>query len=353
MKALAHCVPRETEPPRPASGELEKAIRALPGRAGEEVRPQPVGPALNLERILVPTDFSNASVATLKYAISLCNYFDAEVSLLHVTEFNDMARSLDSTTLHSSHEEASESAARRLDRISRQMLPVAHRGKPFALPGEPVRQIVETARWLGSSLIVLSTRGQTGIQHMLKPGIAERVVRSAPCPVLTVREEFLLNGQVSLPPTPADWKNILVPVDFTASSRNALRYAVALALRARSKLTLFHLVAVHVPRVEPERVELRPDHDALRREAEAQLVAWAEADIPKTLAVNTVVRVGPPAGPFVAMAAERSAADLIVQGAHHHTWWEWLAGDQSAERIVRTAPCPVFSIPQQPGYNAA
>jgi nucleotide-binding universal stress UspA family protein len=346
MKALAHSVPRQTEPPSAACGEFETAIRALPGRAGQGVRPQTVGPVLNLEKILVPTDFSNASVATLNYAIPLCNYFDAEVSLLHVTKFNDMARSLDNTTLHASHEEASENALRRLERISRQMLPAVHRGKPFALPGEPVRQIVETARWLGSSLIVLSTRSQTGIQHMLKPGIAERVVSDAPCPVFTVRQEFLLNGHSSHASAPADWKNILVPVDFTESSRNTLGYAVALASGARSHFTLFHFAAVHALGVDAERGEPHPDHNSLRRQAEAQLVAWAEKDVPKNIAVNIMVQVGVPAGPLVATAAERVRADLIVQGTHHHTWWERLASDQTAERIVRTAPCPVFSIPE-------
>jgi len=348
VKALAQRSTRLIEPAPALTSEQDDSVRTLPGRTEEEeVQPLLNGPALKLGKILVPTDFSNASVATLKCAIALANYFTAEVSLLHVAEFNAIARGLDSTAVLPSHEESVEHAARRLERLSRQFVPTPHRGETLVRSGEPVRQVIETARWLGINVIVLSTHGHTSIQQMLKPSIAERVVRGAPCSVLTVRQELLLNGNPSLASAPASWRNILVPVDFTQSSRNALRYAVTLAVPARSKLTLFHLAAIHVVCVTPEMIELSPDHDTLRGEAEAQLASWAEEDIPKSLAVDTVVRVGAPAGPFVATAAERFAADLIVQGTHHHTWWERLASDRTAERIVRTAPCPVFSIPEE------
>ncbi|MBL9168810.1 MAG: universal stress protein [Verrucomicrobiales bacterium] len=346
MKALA---PRSTRPVEfaPAlTGEQDESIRTLPGRPEDQVHSRLPGPALKLGKILVPTDFSNASVATLKCAIALANYFTAEISLLHVAEFDALARGFDSTAVLPSHEDSVEHAARRLERISRRFVPTPHRGETLVRSGEPVRQVMETARWLGINLIVLSTQGPSSIQQMLKPSIAERVVRGAPCPVLTVRQEFLLNGNPSLASAPASWRNILVPVDFTQSSRNALRYAVTLALPARSKLTLFHLAAVHVVCVAPEMVEIPPDHEALRCEAETQLAEWAVADVPKTLAVDTVVQVGAPAGPFVATAAERFTAVLIVQGTHHHTWWERLASDHTAERIVRTGPCPVLSIPE-------
>lgn len=62
--------------------------------------------------------------------------------------------------------------------------------------------------------------------------------------------------------------------------------------------------------------------------------------------MDTVVRVGAPAGPFVAKAAERFAADLIVQGTHHLIWRERLISVHTAERIERTRPFPVLSIPE-------
>lgn len=164
LNALAHRSTRPVDPAPALTGEPDEFIRKPPCRTEGEIHPRMASPALKMGRRLVPADSSNASVATLKYAIALANYFTTEVSLFHAAGINTFARSFDSTAVLPSHEESVERAARRLERLSRNFVPTPHRRETFVRSGEPDRQMIETARWLGNNLIVFSTHGHTTIQ---------------------------------------------------------------------------------------------------------------------------------------------------------------------------------------------
>lgn len=133
-------------------------------------------------RILVPTDFSLTADAALDYARALAAKFGASLHLLHVLEDPVTSDPLTPT----SAPEASTFQSTLLDDAR---LRLAHR----ALPG-PLAQmrattdaIAEYAATHGIDLIVMGTHGRAGVAHLLIGSVAERVVRTAPCPVLTVR----------------------------------------------------------------------------------------------------------------------------------------------------------------------
>lgn len=146
---------------------------------------------IRLQKILLPTDFSTYSAAATKYACELAAKFDAELHLLHVLETHlastpNFGLGLDLPKYISESKAAAEkSLAGVLD-------PKWAAGRTVAkamVEGSPKVEIVAYARKNSIDLIVLATHGRSGLAHVLMGSVAENVVRSAPCPVLTVRPE--------------------------------------------------------------------------------------------------------------------------------------------------------------------
>ncbi len=137
--------------------------------------------------ILVPTDFSRPSEQALTYARSLAQRFGASLHLLHVVNRPLLAEGLAAEAF------MNESAALGADmvEVAQQRL---HKLAPGAAStdvvfGYAAKSIVEHASRLGADLIVMGSHGRTGIAHVLLGSVAEAVVRTAPCPVLTVRDQ--------------------------------------------------------------------------------------------------------------------------------------------------------------------
>ncbi len=151
-----------------------------------------------ITRILVATDFSDASTAALAYARLFAERFSASIHLLHVLE--DLASHAWTTEVYVAalpgvHEEMERQARERLE----QQMPAADRERFQAVlalrGGSPFVEIVRYAHDEGIDLIVMGTHGRGPIAHVLLGSVAERVVRKAHCPVLTVRQpdqEFVM-----------------------------------------------------------------------------------------------------------------------------------------------------------------
>lgn len=142
------------------------------------------------KRILVPIDFSAPSDAALDYARHVATRFGGSLHLLHVAE--DPYRALYSAEVYVPEVEGwrdeilSDAIARLKDRLRASDLTELH-ATVDAIIGTPAACIVEYAGARGMDLIVMATHGRGGMSHLLMGSVAERVVRTAPCPVLTVR----------------------------------------------------------------------------------------------------------------------------------------------------------------------
>lgn len=146
----------------------------------------------HIARILVPTDFSPASDAALTYARSLARQFGASINLVHVFE-DPLASGAylgDGTVIMPLDLRES------LDRAAREQLAARHAQHVGMLPlsstdlltGPTAKRLVEHAEATRADLIVMATHGRDGLGHLLLGSVAEKVVRTARCPVLTVRE---------------------------------------------------------------------------------------------------------------------------------------------------------------------
>ena len=142
-----------------------------------------------LKDVLVATDFSEASDAALLYGRAVAVKFGARLHVVHVAD-NIFTRALgpESAAMLPTVQTDIENAAR--DRLTELLIDTDRSGPPtesaVLTSSSAAFAIVDYARNNGIDLIVTGTHGRTGLQHAVLGSVAERVVRMAPCPVLTV-----------------------------------------------------------------------------------------------------------------------------------------------------------------------
>jgi nucleotide-binding universal stress UspA family protein len=142
-----------------------------------------------IKKILVPVDFSEHSARALEMAIDLAKAFGAEIHLLHCYQIQPLSISPYGIALPESFDrDVREAAESRVDEW-RAKVALEGVGVEASLSSRfPSLEISETASELGADLIVMGTRGLSGIRHVLLGSVAERTLRLAPCPVLTVKD---------------------------------------------------------------------------------------------------------------------------------------------------------------------
>lgn len=144
---------------------------------------------LDIKRILVPVDFSAASTRALDYAHGLARKFDAALHLVHVCESPSMMTpALDAYAIAYADwsQRLGEEAEKQLNKITAALDDVTVTTE--VLFGRPASAVVAAADTHHADLIVMGTHGHGAVMHALMGNVAERVVRTASCPVLTVRE---------------------------------------------------------------------------------------------------------------------------------------------------------------------
>jgi universal stress protein A len=142
-----------------------------------------------INRILVPVDFSPDSQNALRYAADLAAACGAEIMMLHVVEpvyvtepylgvAPEFGMFLD---------EQMRNAKAVLADLGTDLKKKGQRVRTMVAAGPPALLIVDTAKDIRTDLIVMGTHGRTGVAHLFIGSVAEKVVRTAQCPVLTVR----------------------------------------------------------------------------------------------------------------------------------------------------------------------
>ena len=146
---------------------------------------------IRLQKILLPIDFSNHSAAATKYACELATKFDAELHLLHTLE-QHIASTPEFGMGLALPRYINESRAAAEKALAGVLDPKWSAGRTViqaVIEGTPKVEIIRYASRQNIDLIVLSTHGRTGLPHLMMGSVAESVVRTSPCPVLTVRPE--------------------------------------------------------------------------------------------------------------------------------------------------------------------
>jgi len=153
-------------------------------------------------RILVPTDFSSPSDAALDYARVLAAKFGSTLRILHVVDdpsSSEFVADGFSPSTEEIQDALTAQARTRLEHLVTSADRLRFHAYVDAVFGTPAAAIIDYAGATGTSLIVMGTHGRTGMAHLLMGSVAEQVVRTAPCPVLTVRQVATADEAVAHP----------------------------------------------------------------------------------------------------------------------------------------------------------
>jgi len=289
-----------------------------------------------IRTIVAATDFSDAAAAAVSWAAAIAGPIGARIELVHALSLPlpaaDMVRP-GTNFLDQLERAAKGTLGDEVAKLRAQGLDVT----PQLRIGQPSQVIVDLALALPADLVVVGTRGLTGLKHLLLGSTAQRVVHHAPCPVLTVHPD-------SPPARPLS--TLLVPTDFSADAEVAVHTAHRLLahLEKDAKLVLLH--AYHLP-VEytaygtiPTALDYMKDAGF---EAEERMAEVAEPLAREGLHIETVVREGFPPD-VIAEEAGKHGADLIAMGTHGHSALHHLLLGSTAERVIRSASCPVMTV---------
>jgi nucleotide-binding universal stress UspA family protein len=287
-----------------------------------------------IARLLLASDCSTEAARAQEAALFLAGACRAGLDILSVLEAPpgmDPGYQVNQLYLEQLHKEAEQTVAR----VVREAVDCGVEAKARIVRGIPVQQINETARELQSDLIVMGTRGRTGRAHVLLGSTAEGVVRGAPCPVLTVR-----SAAKGAPPVGIT--RILVPVDFSDCSLEAMEYTIQAARQFAASVTILHVI-------EPASYGLdftlvhAGDAQKTTHALEKRLGEFTALLEGHGISTRSMLQSGAP-GQAILDGARAAEADLIVMGTHGRRGFSHLVSGSVAEAVLRQAPCPVLTI---------
>jgi len=294
-----------------------------------------------ITRILFATDFSQWAQRAEDYACALACSWRASLTVLSVAEFPP--------GLNPDYLVNQQYLADLLKHASAQLVDFKGRaeGRGIAVTtrvatGIPSEEVISSAREEDSDLIVVGTRGKTGLAHILLGSTAERVIRGAPCPVLSVRTEpaDIEEGRVLL--RPVTLERILVPVDFSDCSLDALEYAVLVAQQAKASLMFLHVlepVSYGLDFTLSQSGARHSEFSTWTKRFEELVSSHRHVNVP----MEFRLRGGIPSDSILD-SAQTLPCDLIVMGTHGRRGISHTISGSVAESVLRKSHCPVIAV---------
>lgn len=292
-----------------------------------------------IRRILYATDLSPASEAAWAEARRLGRLFDAEIVLLHAVA-PPLVYPEEGYFPPHLYDELVESARRSAqDGFDRLLASVAGSGLKVRIRlenGPPAQRILEVVTEETADLLVVGTHGRTGLGRVMLGSVADRLVRQAPCPVLTA------------PPTPGsehrgEIRRICFATDFSPSAGAAWPWVVALASAANADVDLVHVTFEPVADRHLSPAAISRMAQALQEQGRADVERFLERSALPRERIRVHLARGV-AGEQIVHRAREQATDLIVLGTHG---WSgvvrWMLGSV-AHHVIQTAPCPVLTV---------
>jgi nucleotide-binding universal stress UspA family protein len=300
---------------------------------------------IELPRILCPVDFSEFSQRALDSAFAVAQCYESTVTALHVVTPMPIATP---GAYYFGSEMSQPLVLPQTDRavVMARVEQFVQAERP---PGIPVnilveesphihREILVQAARLKAGLVVMGTHGRSGFERLFLGSTADKVLRTADCPVMTVPRR----APDVMPVGPVPFARILCAVDFSPESKVALTYAVSLATESKAQLFVFHVIEVF-----PHFHELTPpmalDVDAWMDDARRRLREVIPQASRSQCTIREVVTSGKPYREILS-AATNDNSDLIVMGVRGRGATDRLFFGSTASHVVREAHCPVLTL---------
>ncbi len=299
----------------------------------------------NVRNILVPIDFSKMSIQAIETAKNLAHRFGARIHLVHIQDAIYPAGFMATMPMMTGdmiaiHDENEKRLRKRLRDLAAR-LDLSPDDCRVLTTAPAFDGICELARELSIDLVVMPTHGRTGLKHVFLGSTAERVVQHSSVPVFVVRKR---EGSLN---------KILVPVDFSRCSLDALNYVIEFGEKVAAKIIIFHAVDLGYAYTSDgyAMYDLSQITETLRKDAERQMREFVRAAKFGSVKFETAIREGPPVEEICAFAKGEDI-DLIVTATHGRTGFKHVLIGSMAENIVRHADRPVLVVPSHPEIRA-
>ncbi|HJS57341.1 MAG TPA: universal stress protein [Vicinamibacteria bacterium] len=300
-------------------------------------------PTFRLRHVLCPTDFSEFSELALRHAAALARATGSDLTVAHVFPYPVPLGG--EVPYFTSQMLGSAARAEQLDNLEVFARPAEAAGvrvRSVLLEGDPSRQIARLAEALPADLLVLGTHGRGGFERFLLGSVTEKLLRRAPCPVLTV-----CHGDTPSLERGAPFGRILCATDLRPTTVDVVEYALSLAEASSAYLTLLHVLeGPEFERDSPLRFsvpEIRTLRGSLRQDARMRLRLAVPDEVRLQVAVRDLVAEGR-AHEEILRVARQEAAQLIVLGSHGGGALERMLFGSTSHHVVREAPCPVLVV---------
>lgn len=286
-----------------------------------------------IRRILCPVDFFPASLRAADYAIRFAQNYNAKLHLLHV--ISPVIYSASDYGLTVSHlvDDCEKQAARMMAKLEGKARGVGVTVHTDIRTRKSVRSEIESAiRRTKADVLVMGTHGRQGLEKWFLGSVAERLLRSSPIPVLTLRGTSKRRTTL---PAPA---KVLVTTDFSAGAARAVKLALSVAQANQARLTLLHVLeelrALTSPTYRQEATERRRDELLKLLPPDAQDSCDIEARIEAGTPYHVILRI-----------LKKDKFDFLVMNTHGKGMLDRALLGSTSERVVRAARCPVLLIP--------
>lgn len=278
---------------------------------------------MTLKKILCAIDLSDFAAPVLAHGVALAREYGATVAAVHVVPRESAGqRDLAATQLR-----------KLVERFVTATTVTQH-----VIDGDAAQEIVRHAAAWESDLLVLGTHGRSGFDRLALGSVAEKVLRKAPCPVMTLPPGMpAIVGEVR-------HQHLLCPTDFSECSGLALDFAIALARNAAADITLLRVVEAFDADAEwsgePWVAELRARQCAAETTALRELMASRRHT---GCTFQDAVALGKPYQEIL-RAAEERRVDLIVMGVRGRGPVDTTLFGSTTNQVVRRAACPVITV---------
>ena len=298
-----------------------------------------------LKQILCPVDFSEFSRRALDHALAVARCYGSTVTALHVVApmpvvvpgpYYFGAEPPPPMALPPTDHGVIAAQLQRL--ADAEQVPGVRVETLVAEAPVVYSEILDHAARLGSDLVVMGTHGRSGFERVFLGSTAEKVLRKARCPVMTVPPK----APDAMPRGPVPFTRILCAVDFSESSKVALDYGMSLAREGHAALTLAHVI------------EMRPLYYDFSPPAVVDLTAWSEDArrrlrhmvpdaVRSSCSVRELVRNGTPYREVLTLATELGS-DLIVMGVQGRGAADLFFFGSTTHHVIREARCAVLTL---------
>ncbi|MFB6127740.1 MAG: universal stress protein [Halolamina sp.] len=295
------------------------------------------------DTVLVPTDGSECARAGARHGVRIAHRLDATVHAVHVVNPDSGLTPFGLSHTAPGRDEQRATGEEMIDGVAHLGDEVGVTVRTELIEGNPAESLHDYLMDNSIDFVAMGTRGRSDIERHLLGSVTERMVRTSPVPVLTVRTE---NDPAT--PVERDYTDILLPTRGGDGSELAVDHAVSIAAQFDATLHVIYVVDVRSQAAKRDTYELGELLDELRT-----IVTDAVTDRAGEAGIDTRVAIqqGTPHSAIQRYAADRGV-DLIIMGTHGRGRVEQFLLGSITERTIRTADVPVITVRLDEWFSA-